>query len=1332
MPNNIDINIDKTTFSCHIDLFNKEKNKNVAFSIYNTDLLTKDVKEEELINVYELEDKAVVEAVTYNNSLSLFVETENMNLVSEDLNKIAVYIDDEPICLITAIKVVDEENNILRSSIHAQEDGVELIIEEEVNKATVTIEFAPYLEFKSDNIAYLRSFGELDYWYDIPNREIYTVDAGKNKKLYIKLTASHIGTGSYAYIAPSMISETVFFSNYKKCFFKINGSTVTKIKDETKFFTLIHLYDDVYVTSFKNGNAYNFTLIEFTDIDTATYEVLDTHNINVGKSASEYCYSPFKSYDYGNKLRINFYSYQHNSYVPLTDQYMCVNIDKEAKRFDFTGIDPFTFLIYEDEEYKLVFKWADRKYYLNNKALIGSSYSYPIKPLTLINNGIIYCYSTSYNAGVTDFVTIDLKNGKILKSMSVLDKMWNNGCYAGRKAIDAKSISDSWDIFKDCDLNKRKVRNTTKDDFIITSQSASSTSVAVTDTNPLCIKREVVQNKKFLLGYGYTYFQSLQRDNVIAAGITVSENTNVEIKPFTLFNLYFENCYIIEEEKDYNVFTSITDVKRLVSNNKFNLPINEVATVLNASDDKYDLAFAHWGKYTETFEDDSAKLIKWINSTYTEEGLTRSNIRAYEGSYAGYMGRDTKGGSNVPDYYSEFETIGGKIEFNYYNSFTQYNQYLKVYVDNIEKFVDSYNSTTWKTASIDLTPNKKHIVKIFFEDSTVEPSNDKGFFIDNLTTNSPIPDKDATIYFDYFDLGMYSAPQGFNISFNGLETSSNITKAIYYSIDKGATWIEFNNLLPNVDGITLKAVFTKPNIEDEAYVRFDSVVVMPEEFEYIFYTNTSRKVYNLNDIATIPLKNYTIDMDSYDRYRLVFEDGDVLVESFGDKLIIPYEFTGNESYGEASVIEHKSASNGKCCRLLYNASFSSTDKDKSPGITFKVTSDKLIFKTKCILGNANQVFNVRVNNVSKMSFYPKVSDEFETKTIDLDPNIESTIHISYGTYVSGTYAVLIDDIQVGAVAPVNYSYIETKQVDLSFLPKEIKCDIETVGLQSSHELITEYFYSTNEEEWIRFEGSLPCTDNVRIKAVYTKDSIEDVVDATFESIVIKVEKIETGPTEIKVEISVSTNRVITSNRDNSIHLSRKVTKTAIKNIKTSRVISFNSTKSLKLDTLRKVVKANDSDMIIDSIRRTVKKIIVESNTIRLLSKLFDKNFKISRRVAADKFNSIKTERTVIKQAMTKMNTDTHRIVIKRYDNTTDLFRKIADYKTGIAKVTRKLVAFNIKTIDTTREVNVTLRIVKTYDTNRIVYKPGALYITQLNITYKLERGLLILESQEFN
>lgn len=1211
MTSNIDINIKKTYSSCHIDLYDRELSKTVSFYINNAALLTKDITEEDLLNAYSLDNSAIVQATTYTNSLLFTVDADDIELISEDANKMVIYSEDEPIAQITAIKVIDEEGNNLRSSIQSQENGVEVIIEEQVDKATIVIELGSYIESTSATMAYLRTFGEFDYWFDLTDRKIYGIDKYYNKTLIASLTSSHIVTSNYLYAPPAMVSETVFFSNYKKCFFKINGSSITKIKYETSFFGMTYLYDNIWVTSYKNGNSYDFKLIEFTDVETATYEVLDTHTINVGKSASEYCYTPIKIYDYNDKIAISFYSYNFNSYVPTTtDQYTSVKIDKVNKRFDFTNIEPMQTLVYEDE-YTLTFNWPDRKYYVDGKAVSGS-YSYPIKPLTLLKDDLLYGYETIYNCSSVDIVEINLKQAKIIKSKGFLEKMWATGAYAGRKSVDRKSDLDGWDVFKDEDIAKRTIRPTVKDDYIIPFNSTSSSYVSITNKNPIFLKKEVIQGKKFLFTELYNVYQLYQRDNIVSSSLTVSENTDIEIRPYSSTSLYFNEQYILEEERDFNVFTSVVDTKRIASNSIFNLAINEAATIFNKADDKYNLDFAHWGEYTETFEDYPNTLIKWTNSTYNEHGLVKSDIRAKDGTYSGYMGRETKGGSSIPDYYSEFEVVGNKVTFDYYNSFTQYNQYLKVFVNNVEAFSDSYNSTAWKQASIDLTPNKINTVKIFYEDSTVEPSNDKGFFIDNLTCNAPIPEKNAVVYFKTFDYSMFDSPQGASIIFNDLELSSNITQTVYYSIDNGAEWIEFNGIIPNVDNITFKAVFTKPTIEEEAYVKFSSVTVEPGEFEYISYADTSRKLYNKDNIKTVPLKNNTITMNPDGRYKLLFEDGSITTESFGDVPVIPYEFTGTDSYGTASVIEDELASDGKCCRLLYNASFSSTSVSSIPGIKFTVRSDKLTFKTKCTRGNGNQIFYVYVNNNSKLSFYPKVSDEFETRTIELDPNVDSVVWMIYGSYVSGTYSLLIDDITIGSITPTDYSYVETRPIDMSLFPSNIECSIETVDLQSTHELTEQYFYSVYDSEWIEFNGTLPNVDNIRIKSLYTKASVDDVVDATFESIVIKPENIKNGEVitsyvglERKVvksiAINVETYVNVIKDYIMAVRNYRRVVKYLIGSFDTLRRVSYNNELIFDVDTLRDIIKIiNISN---DLNRKVISKEIKQLDTNRVVNAL---------------------------------------------------------------------------------------------------------------------------------
>lgn len=1295
MTSNIDINIKKTYSSCHIDLYDRELSKTVSFYINNAALLTKDITEEDLLNAYSLDNTAIVEATTYTNSLLFTVDADDIELISEDANKMVIYSEDEPIAQITAIKVIDEEGNNLRSSIQSQENGVEVIIEEQVDKATIVVELGSYIESTSATMAYLRTFGELDYWFDLTDRKIYGIDKYYNKTLIASLTSSHIATSNYLYASPAMVSETVFFSNYKKCFFKINGSSITKIKDETSFFGMTYLYDNIWVTAYKNGNSYYFKLIEFTDVETATYEVLDTHTINIGKSASEYCYTPIRIYSYNDKVAISFYSYQFNNYVPTTtDQYTSAKIDKVNKCFDFTNIEPMQTLVYEDE-YTLTFNWTDRKYYVDGKAVSGS-YSYPIKPLTLLKDDLLYGYETTYSCSSADMVEINLKQAKIIKSKGFLDKMWATGAYAGRKSVDKKYVINGWDIFKDEDIAKRTIRPTVKGDYIIPFASTSSSYVSLTNKNPIFLKKEVIQGKKFLFTGLYSIYQLYQRDNIESSSLTVSENTDIEIRPYSSTSLYFNEQYILEEERDFNIFTSIADTKRIAKTNMFDLAINEAVTIFDKADDKYDLEFAHWGEYRETFEDYPNTLIKWTNSTYNEHGLEKSNIRAKDGTYSGYMGRETKGGSSVPDYYSEFEVVGDKVTFDYYNSFTQYNQKLMVYVNNVEAFNDSYNSTSWQNASIDLIPNKLNTVKIFYEDSTVDPSNDKGFFIDNLTCNAPIPEKNAVIYFKTFDYGMFDSPQGASIIFNDLEVSSNVIQTVYYSIDNRAEWVEFNGIIPNVDSITLKAVFTKPTVEEEAYVKFSSVTVEPGEFEYVSYADTSRKIYNKDDIKTVPLKNNTITMNPDRRYKLLFEDGSITTESFGDVPVIPYEFTGTDSYGEASIIENELASDGRCCELLYNASFSSTSVFSIPGIKFTVKSDKLTFKTKCTRGNGNQILYVYVNNNSKLSFYPKVSDEFETRTIELDPNVDSVVWMIYGSYVGGTYSLLIDDITIGSITPTDYSYVETRPVNISSYPSHVECSIETVDLQSTRELTEQYFYSVDDSEWIEFDGTLPNVENVRIKSLYTKASVDDVVDATFESIIIKPENIKNG-------------EVITSYAG----LERKVVKSVAINVDT--YVNLIKDYIMVVRNYRRVVK--DSISSFATLRKVGynNKLIVDSDTLRIL--------------AYTAFSSQDLEREVIKPIKSKATI--LRKVIKTINSSKDLNRKVAECVYGEASLTRKVIAKEIKQLDANRIVHALVKVDITIDTKRVIYRAGVLYIPQLNANFKLSKGKLILTKQDF-
>ncbi|MCE9654197.1 hypothetical protein LPC13_02775 [Clostridium celatum] len=179
-------------------------------------------------------------------------------------------------------------------------------------------------------------------------------------------------------------------------------------------------------------------------------------------------------------------------------------------------------------------------------------------------------------------------------------------------------------------------------------------------------------------------------------------------------------------------------------------------------------------------------------------------------------------------------------------------------------------------------------------------------------------------------------------------------------------------------------------------------------------------------------------------------------------------------------------------------------------------------------------------------------------------------------------------------------------------------------------------------------------DNVRIKSLYTKASVDDVVDATFESIVIKPENIKNG-------------EVITSYAG----LERKVVKSV----------------AINVDTYVNVIK--DYIMAVRNYRRVVKYLIGSFDTLRRVSYNNELIFDI----------------------------DTLRDIIKIINISNDLNRKV--------------IAKEIKQLDTNRVVNALVKVDIAIDTKRVVYKSGTLYIPQLNANFKLSKGKLILTKQDF-
>ena len=223
--NNIDIHVNKTSSYCHIDLYDKASDKNISFYVNNTNLLSKDIKDtvflqEDLLKAYELEDRAVIEATTYTNHLSLLVDAQDFTLVSEDVNRVAVFNGETPVTQVTAVKVIDEEGNELRSSMHIQEDSdIEIVIEEEVNKAMITLEFTPYVEFNREEVQHIVRIDGEDYWAS--NGIIYKSNAITEQVEEYCMT--NCSSSDYASM-PQMLSKEIYYRSRNGFYKKTNGS----------------------------------------------------------------------------------------------------------------------------------------------------------------------------------------------------------------------------------------------------------------------------------------------------------------------------------------------------------------------------------------------------------------------------------------------------------------------------------------------------------------------------------------------------------------------------------------------------------------------------------------------------------------------------------------------------------------------------------------------------------------------------------------------------------------------------------------------------------------------------------------------------------------------------------------------------------------------------------------------------------------------------------------------------------------------------------------------------------------------------------------------------
>lgn len=1298
--NNINFNVSNTSHSSSISLIDEVSNSNISFFISNTNLLSKDIKDtqlDSLVTAYEIEDKAILEATTYSNSLILGVNTinetdiqteANIELISEDINRIAVKSNDELIAQITAIKVIDEAGKKLISSMHIQENAIELIIEEEITRATVVIEFAPYIEFVSGNAMYLNTFGEYDYWFFVHDYGIYKVNKYNYKELYAKLGSAYVQSSSYAHYYPAMLSETVFFSNYKKGFFKIEKAgekpTITKIKDETSFYNLIPLYDNVWLTVYRNtsNHSYLYQIIEFTDIETATYEVKDTYTVEVGKSTNEYFYFPYVIYNYDDKLAVSFHTYNSTSYIPTTDQYLCAKIDKENKCFSFDGIEPMQHLTYEDDEYSLAYKWKDNCYYINGVKVSGSLSSLS-KPLTIRGeDNNLYIYSVRYGATLSYISQIDLGKKSIIQSHIFCQKMFQNSSYAGVKSVNREQVTEAWDVFKETDVKKRSARPTTKDDYIIPEGVTVNRDHVTLNQQSIYLKKEVIQNKKFLFTDHYEDTQLLQKDRIISSAVTTTENTDIEVRPYGNKNYFYKFHFILTEEKDFNIYEATSDTKRIVKNETYGLQINENATIFDKVDNKNDISFSKWQYNTESFEGDP--LINFrgnATSFYIRDEL------ASTGSKSLFMTAEYKAKE-----YIEFDTVSDSISFRYYISSYSFGRELYVYINGINKdsFYDD-DSNKWRDVSYTLNPEEKSTIKLeYYKSYALQSDRYNGCFIDDISCNILADSTEATVYFNTYDLGMYDSSQAVNVKFNDLEISDNVEQAIYYSTDAGTSWTLFKGMLPNENNLLLKAVFTRPSIEEEAYIRFSSVTVMPGEIDWVTNIDTSRKVYDTVDIIPELVENITVSKNEENRYNITFNPEVEAIETFdNDYKILDYTLE-NGKYGTVELVSEGAYSGNKCLKYTWNEYHVGALKTQGR-ISFRTSAQQLKIMAKLVPEPDNTSSSLRGNiyigingREYTYSVNQKLNDGFMEYTYDLNLTEESTISIGYTSSGDNQSYLYIDNITlVGETTTLNMDpYIETEVVDLSIFPSDITCELVTDDLQASHDLDTQYFYTVNDgQDWIEFNKTLPNSSNVRLKAVFTKDTEEEVI-ASFKNLIIRQDD---GST-IKATIRLATTRTVHASNDKSYETSREVVNTAKTTILTQRQVF------------------KDVDMALSTNRKT----------------------------AINDETTILTQREVVRVNTVRRNLDTIRHIHKSLINSLDTIR--SSYNNVSSMVDTKVVVTNTEeaTIDTKRQVWSIIEVDKRIDTTRIVYITASSFVTQLNIDLKLSKGTLLLDSQEFN
>lgn len=318
----------------------------------------------------------------------------------------------------------------------------------------------------------------------------------------------------------------------------------------------------------------------------------------------------------------------------------------------------------------------------------------------------------------------------------------------------------------------------------------------------------------------------------------------------------------------------------------------------------------------------------------------------------------------------------------------------------------------------------------------------------------------------------------------------------------------------------------------------------------------------------------------------------------------------------------------------------------------------------------------------------------------------------------------------------NYSWVTITPFDSSMYSDPIHLNLEAIGLENANITKIQYRDRNSSMTWHDFNGTIPPSRPVTEKENayqvgsyirFRLDKIDPNEQMYISDIHMDFDATRTG---LAANVNLSTSRTIHACPNTSFTTSRSVSKEIINAPKTTRSI----TKSLEAEastnrktainkettilTEREVIKENNMKLDLDTLRKVHKSSINSLDSNRSLSKKTSFEADTKSIVVNTAEATIKTERIVESIAKVNRVIRTKRSLIVDTSNVLD------------AKLT--IVKSASIGLDTERAVDNIIKIDKRIRTNRVVYITAASFITRLNANFRLEKGTLLLDSQEFN